>query len=529
MGKITHFLLAILSIVIFWSFVTPIFEFPDEQAHITTVNYLFHQKELPQDKDRRLSKELKMPIVTADLSVEISETEKYLGTFRDQSGNNKFTYHPEYRPEYTNLLSGKFETEIISLNTQANQKTYVGEEAARYPRIYYDYLTIWYRLVDSGDIILRSYALRIGNILLALLTAIVVYKLGLLIFVKKSYALTLSMLVMLQPMYSFLSAGVNSDNLHNLLFALIIFCGVKVLKDGLSARILAGTSLVIALDIFTKPQGYVSIPIMLLAVLFNIIQTKKWKLLWGLTTLGIISTLVILSPWNPFGSWINPINLHNANFTEFARFSLNKLVTQNIVWYWGVFKWLGVVLPPIYWQVANRVVLVGAFGLLVYLWRVISKKKLSTSLYITLFLILTVIVYTSAIYYFDWQYTKAVGYSIGVQARYFFPTISAQMALLMIGILSFGWTAGIRTWLRHGLVVFIVWMQLGGLWRMITSYYDVSSVQSFIIQASQYKPWFAKGDWWYLWGGLYIAAIIYLTWIGIVGIKARKRNLTVIK
>ena len=522
MGKIIFSTLAFSLIIFFWSLVTPIFEFPDEQAHIASINYLFHQGEMPQDKDRRLSKELKTTIVTTDLSYEISEAEKYLGTFRDQSGNNKLTYHPEYRPDYTNSLYGKFEQDIVMLNVPANKTNYVGEEAARYPRLYYDYLTIWYRLVDSGDIFARLSVVRIANVGLALLTVFVVFKLGLLLFAKKSYALTLSLLVMLQPMYSFLSAGVNSDNLHNLLFALVIFCGVKILKNGLSTKILLGISLVIVLDIFTKPQGYVAIPIILLAVLLHIIKTGKWKLLWSLATLVIISSLVILSPRNPFGSWINPGNLHNANFIEFARFSLNKLVAQNIVWYWGVFKWLGVVLPPIYWQVANRVVLVGAFGLLIYIWRVISKKKLSTSPYITLFLLLTVIVYTSSIYYFDWQYTKSVGYSIGVQARYFFPTISAQMALIMIGILSLGWNANIRIWLRRGLVIFIVWIQIGGMWRLLSSYYDLTSISSFITQASQYKPAFAKGDWWYLWGGLYIASILYLTWIGMVGVKDKK-------
>lgn len=516
MGKIINLVLAIFFVIIFWSLVTPIFEFPDEQAHITTVNYLLHQKELPQDKDRRLSKELKKPVVTADLSVEILETEKYLGTFRDQSGNNKFTYHPEYRPEYTNLLSGKFEEEIIALNTQENQKTYVGEEAARYPRLYYDYLTTWYDLASSGDIILRSYILRIGNITLALLTTFAIYHVGLLIFGKQSHALTLSLLVMLQPMYSFLSAGVNSDNLHNLLFTLVIYCGVKLVKDGFSAKLFFGTLTAITLDIITKPQGYISLPIILLAVLINIIQTKKWKLLWGLVALGIISILLILSPWNIFGSWINPANLHNANFVEFARFSLNKLVAQNIVWYWGVFKWLGIVLPPIYWQVANRVVLVGGLGLIIYLWKVIKRKKLIAVPFITMYLLLATIIYTLAIYYFDWQYTKAVGYSIGVQARYFFPTVSAQMVLLMIGILSLGWTAKVRMWLRRGLILFIVWIQLGGLWRLITSYYDVSSVQIFITEASQYKPWFAKGDWWYLWVSLYAISLIYLIFSGLM-------------
>lgn len=495
-------LLAFAGVITFWSLVTPIFEFPDEQAHIESVEFIAKNGRMPKGEEW-------------DMTGEMKGTQDLLGNFRDSYGNNKFTYHPDYHVEYIDSLIGKYEEEIKSLNTLENRDNYVWKEAARYPRLYYDYLSIWFRLSESRDIIYRTYTLRLGNTLLALFTAFIIYQSGLLIFAKKSYALTLTMLVMLQPMYSFLSAGVNSDNLHNLLFAAIIYSGQLILKSGLTGENMLLTTSVVALDIISKPQGYIALPIILVAILLHIIKSKKWKLLIGLTVLGLFSLAIIFSPLNPYSSWISPANVHGASLVEFVRFSLNKLVAQNIVWYWGVFKWLGIVLPPIYWQLANRVVLIGGLGLFVYLWKVIKKKKIITAPLITLYLLLATLIYVLAIYYFDWQYTKAVGYSIGVQARYFFPTISAQMALLMIGILSLGWSARIRIWLRRGLIIFIVWMQLGGLWRLITSYYDVSSVQSFIMQASQYKPWFAKGQWWYLWIGMYLLSLGYLTVIGL--------------
>jgi len=495
--EIFKYTLIFTVIISFWSLVTPIFEFPDEQAHIESVEFIANNGRMPKGEEW-------------DMTAEMKGTQDLLGNFRDTYGNNKYTYHPDYHVEYVDSLIGKYEEEINSLNTVENRDTYVSKEAARYPRLYYDYLSIWSRLSESRDIIFCTYTLRLGNTLLALFTAFIIYQFGLLIFAKKSYALTLTMLVMLQPMYSFLSAGVNSDNLHNLLFAAIIYCGLLILKSGLTGKNMLLTITAVALDIISKPQGYIALPIILVAILLHIIKSKKWKLLIGLTVLGLFSLAMIFSPLNPYSSWISPANVHGANFMDFVRFSLNKLVAQNIVWYWGVFKWLGIVLPPIYWQLANRVVLLGGLGLFVYLWKVIKKKKIITTPLITLYLLLSTLIYVLAIYYFDWQYTKAVGYSIGVQARYFFPTISAQMALLMIGILSLGWSARIRIWLRRGLILFIVWMQLGGLWRLITSYYDVSSLELFITQASQYKPWFAKGQWWYLWGVLYIVSTLFL-------------------
>lgn len=490
----------VLGIVTFWSLVTPIFEFPDEQAHIESVEFLAKHGRMPAGEEW-------------DMTAEMKGTQDYLGVFRDRFGNNSYTYHPEYNLIYTDSLIGEHESSILALNNSEMRDTYVWKEAARYPRLYYDYLSVWYRLVESRDIIFRAYVLRLGNSLLALVTAYIIYRAGLLIFRKHSHALTLTTLVMLQPMYTFLSAGINSDNLHNLLFALVIYTGLLIIQKGISLKLILLALCVIALDILAKPQGYIAIPIILVAILISIIQSKKWKLLGSLIILALVGLGAIMSPWNPYSSWINPSNVHGASLVEFLRFSLNKLVAQNIVWYWGVFKWLGVVLPPIYWQLANRIVLVGGLGLLAYLIRVIKQKKLIAIPFITLYLLLATLIYTFAIYYFDWQYTKAVGYSIGVQARYLFPTISAQMALLMIGVLSLGWTPKLRLWLRRGLVIFILWIQLGALWRLLSSYYDLSSLNIFITQASQYKPDFAKGDLWYLYLVLYLlslASIVYL-------------------
>lgn len=508
--EIFKFTLAFTVIIGFWSLVTPIFEFPDEQAHIESVEFIAKNGRMPAGEEW-------------DMTGEMKGTQDLLGNFRDSYGNNKFTYHPDYHVEYVDSLLGKYEEEIKSLNTVENRDNYVWKEAARYPRLYYDYLSIWSRLSESKDIIYRTYTLRLGNALLALFTAFIIYQTGRIIFAKKSYALTLTTLVMLQPMYSFLSAGVNSDNLHNLLFAGIIYCGLLILKSGLTRKNLILTTTVVALDIISKPQGFIAIPILICAYILNIIKEKKWKQLSIVAILGAVSIAFIYSPLNPYLDWVDKPNLHGANIIEFSRFSLNKLVSQNIVWYWGVFKWLGIVLPPIYWQLANRVVLLGGLGLFVYLWKVVKKKKIIAAPFTTLYLLVTTVIYVLAIYYFDWQYHKAVGYSLGVQARYFFPTISAQMALLMIGILSLGWSARFRIWLRRGLVLFIVWMQLGGLWRLVTSYYDVSSVQTFITQASQYKPWFAKGDSWYLLAGVYIVSVVYLTWLGLAGFKKKKK------
>ncbi len=493
------FIITLTLIIGFWSLLTPIFEFPDEQAHIGTVSFL--------------SKEGRIPVgPELDMTIEMAETQKLLGVFRNHLGQNSYTYHPEHHVSYSETYMGLEEAQIMSLNTPDLRSSYVATEAARYPRLYYDYLHFWHDLVGESDIMVRSFAMRLAGLLFVGLTAIVLYRLGLQLFGSQLSALILTMLVLLQPMYSFLSAGVNSDNLHNLLFAVLIYLGLQITRVGLKPNLLLGSALIIALDIATKPQGYLGVIVIVLAIMTHIISTRQWhKIIW-LGVIALIGFFVIFHQANPYRSWIITPNQSGSSLTDFVSFSFNKLVAQNIVWYWGVFKWLGIVLPPIYWQIANRLVVIAGIGLMVYLYRFIKKQAVVTPPPATVFLFLTSLVYALAIYYFDYQYVRTVGYSIGVQARYLFPTISAHMALLMIGILSLANSQKVQGWLLRGLGIFIIWMQLGGIWRLITSYYDVASIQLFITQASQYKPAYAKGEWWYLWISLYVLSLVYLTW-----------------
>ena len=83
-----------------WIILIPIWQYPDEQAHFAQV----------QD----LAELGKVPTGVPDTSYEIALSEKILGTERDNLGNNKYTYHPEYKPDYSTNLYGPQEEEITS-------------------------------------------------------------------------------------------------------------------------------------------------------------------------------------------------------------------------------------------------------------------------------------------------------------------------------------------------------------------------------------------------------------------------------
>lgn len=504
------YLLAIVGVILGWVMIVPVFEFPDEQAHLGSVSYVVDIGSMPVYNK-------------LDLTSEMAESQKLLGIFRDGQGNNLYTYHPDHHVDYVSGQIGLYEPEIKALNNSESRDTYVGSEAAKYPPLYYRFAALFMGLVNGSDLFVRLYASRLGGLLIALAMALVTWKIGLQIFKKKIYAQTLTFMVMLQPMMSFVTAGVNSDNLHNLWFTLIIYFCLKIVESGLKLRDIILIGITLALDIYTKPQGFIALPIIALAVIIGIIRFKQWKMLGFIGVVGVIALMLSGSQWEKYSHLLSVANTSGSTFIEYLRFSANKLVSQNVVWYWGVFKWLGVVLPPIYWRVANRVVLLGALGIAVYFWNIFKKRKTFADPYAVSFMLLASILYALIIFWYDWQHTKINGYSLGIQARYFFPTIVAHMTILMTGIISLGWNAWSRKWLRRVLVLIFLWLQIGGIWRIITIYYPGLSITEIIMQASQYKSYFAKGNWWYLWVATYIVSILYLVGTTLNFKKAKKK------
>lgn len=489
--------LAIVGVILGWVMVVPAFELPDEQAHFGTVSYLLSTGSMPSYDH-------------PDLTLEMTETQKLLGIYRDGLGNNLYTYHPLHHVEYRDSLIGIHEEQINTLNAPQYRDSYVGSEAAKYPPLYYRLASLYTWVVNSSGIITRLFVTRLSGIDLAFGMAIVTYLIGLQIFGKKSYAALLTFMVMLQPMMSFVTSGINSDNLHNLLFFIVTYFSILLIKSGVKLKYLVGLTLIIAFDIYTKPQGFIAIPIAGIGLLIAVIRHRQWKLLGYSLVLGLIVLILGYGQWEKYRHLLSVANSQGGQFVEYLRFSLNKLLAQNVVWYWGVFKWLGVVLPPIYWRIANRVVLLSVIGIAIYLWKVLRRKQTIIDPYILTFMILSSLTYALVIFWYDWQHTKINGYSLGIQARYFFPTIVAHMSIMLTGIVSFGWNNRSRLWLRRFLFALFLWLQLGGIWRMIEIYYPGSSLPEIITQASQYKPIFAKGGWWYLWITVYLSSLIFL-------------------
>ena len=94
---------------------------------------------------------------------------------------------------------------------------------------------------------------------------------------------------------------------------------------------------------------------------------------------------------------------------------------------------------------------------------------------------------------FDWYFIRGHGFSFGIQGRYFFPTIIAHIGLVFVGLLALS-PESFKKWVAATLVIATVIFNYFSLFWIASHYYDTSSINTFILQASQYKPEIFKGS-----------------------------------
>ena len=495
-----------LAILLFYAMMIHPFEVPDENAHFSSLTYLADTGHMPS------------PVVKDNLSIEELKVEDILGIVE---GANKYSYHPEYRVEQVDGPLGKYEELIRSYNTTVNRTTYHTFQAAIYPPLYYILTLPLYHLVAHQDILTRLFVSRLSSVILTSFTIVIAYLAGYAIYRTRRGALTIALLTLFYPMTTYIGSGVNSDNLHNLLFGIATLAGIKVIDEGWSPRLALGIGTLIGLDLLTKPQAYILFPIFVLATII------RWKWLeWRSILSAIFYVLVpvfLLAGWQEIPKFMgsNPYLIATSAYTGLVNFRifiasyLHTHVTEMPVWYWGVFKWFGVVLPRPWWWIGTRLIAVSCVGIFVEFSRNLLVRKLSRISRLAIFMLIANLLYAVALLWFDWQFYEKNGRSLGLQARYYMPLLISQMSLLYMGIMNLGWRDKVKGWFRTALIFFFLGLQLTSVYVQLKSYYDLAPLSTFINQLSQYKPWFAKVSYWYLWFPLYLSGIAYLMLIAL--------------
>ncbi|MBI3558774.1 DUF2142 domain-containing protein [Candidatus Gottesmanbacteria bacterium] len=429
--RIKLLLIAVFLNQLAWLTFVPLWQTPDEQAHFGEVA-LYAETGGPKKIGNNLNKEIWL-------------TEKILGTDRDEFGNNKFTYHPEYKTPYSSVA----EQEVINLSVDSRTE-FIKKEATGYPPLYYFLTGIVYKFFYNNSLFDRVFAVRIFTVLTLVALAGVAYLIG---------GEVLAILVGFMPMLSFVHAGVTSDALFNLLVALfILFC----LK-----RRWVFIILIFILAYFTKPQVYI-LSFIVLPLLW---RNKKLILIFVLLFLPLIKFIHLDRILIPETTGLKFSDLFSSSFVDYLKFTFNHTYQEVLPWFWGVFRWLSLGLPEVLRKITNWLTIISFIGFGVYLIKHRNKK--------ILFMAYAAVVYFLAITLFDFAFWQTHGYSFGIQGRYFFPVIIPFMVIFLVGLKPLG------RLLPVGMIIFNI---ITFFWVML-SYY---SIDEFFLQASQYKPLWLK-------------------------------------
>lgn len=481
----------------------PIWHTPDEQAHFAEVAF-YSEKGF-------------YPISGNDLNKEIYTSESLMGTNRDKNGNNKFTFHPDYKIEYTNSQTGKYEDQIKNLPVSFRTE-FVGQEAAGYPPLYYTISSLFYKIFYNSDLFVRVFVVRFFSIILGVLLVYLAYLIGKEVFPDNELLqITLPLFVSFQPMVSFVSAGVNSDNLMNVLFTCFIYLMVLLVRKGLSLNLVLVSALNTILLFLTKPQFVFALPILVLALILSVRNKRLMKILLGFLLLvgvlivyfgarleDLLINVAYLGSFSPGGHTRNSLTL-----IQYAKNTLAHTYAEVLPWYWGVFDWLGVVLPRLANKIINWSLVVAGFGFLVGLYKII-KRGFEKQDILKVFLVLSALIYFAGISYYDYLFILGHYFSFGIQGRYFFPAIVPEMFILVFGFWSlfFGKLSKYKSYFVKLFSVLLVLLNFVALWTIAKTYYDMTNFGNFVNQASQYKVGIFKGGWWEVWIILYLVALV---------------------
>jgi 4-amino-4-deoxy-L-arabinose transferase-like glycosyltransferase len=361
-----------------WSFVTPAFQAPDENAHFAYVQLLDERFELP-------GKENLPPASTEQaLAATDSNADQAAATASTKMEWSAAAYD-RWRIEDRGLPRG---------DGGGLVPTYIN------PPAYYLYEVPAYALGAHADLFTRLQLARIASVLWMLVTVAAVWALaGELLGRNRLLQLVAAGVAALAPMAQFVSASVTPDAMLIALWSVVFWLGARALKRGLTPWGAATLFAVVGLACTVKATSYALLPGVLLVLAIVIARTWRGQVSQRATLIGAAVGGLVLT----LGAWIvaaralgRPAASQVASSTQDTHLNVRELLSYAWQFYlprlpfqttfplpsggrpvyeiwlkgaWGAFAWLEVRFPSmLYRALAVITALVSCAGL-VSLWR----------------------------------------------------------------------------------------------------------------------------------------------------------------
>ncbi len=245
------------------------------------------------------------------------------------------------------------------------------------------------------------------------------------------FALLATALTAFNPQFLFISASVSNDTLVNMLAALITWQMLIMLRDGFQTRRSLILALLIALAALTKLSGLVVGFVVALAAFWLLVRTRDRRGFFVLGGAMLGCCLVIAGWW-----YVRNLTLYGELFgtvtmlDNFGRrsISLGQLILEEFqglrISYWAVFGAFNIVVDDIFYLVMDALTLIGAAGLIRYLWQ---NRKSSAIISACAFLGLVLALGAAMLMWWSTQTWASTG-------RLLFPYITSASIFLALGL-----------------------------------------------------------------------------------------------
>jgi 4-amino-4-deoxy-L-arabinose transferase-like glycosyltransferase len=277
---------------------------------------------------------------------------------------------------------------------------------------------------------LAVYIVRLFSIMLGCVTVYAVYQTALVFQNDQQFALLAAAITSFNPMFLFITASANNDNLVTALNSLIIWQTLVMLRNGFKTRrsiVLAG---LIALTSLSKLSGLVLIPVVALVGLWVAKKTHNWR---GLIVLGafIIGLWMVVAGWwyarnlTLYGELFGTRTMAEVAGVREGEFTLTTLLSEFQGFrfsYWALFGAFNIMTFRWFYDVMDILTLVSIAGLI---WGVRRAPRKEIEKIVPLALV----VLLGAIGVIAWT-----AQTFASQGRLLFPYMAASSTLFAYGL-----------------------------------------------------------------------------------------------
>jgi len=449
-----------------WSLAFPLWQGPDEDDHYAVIQFIGENGRLPDVGDEILPDEITLSRELADVG--------------------RLDYNPEQRQGWSDTAVGLREAEFAQLPDATRTSTELGTTAKlmHATPLYYMLAAVPYRLIGyEGDLLARVYVQRLLAVLLSSPIVVLAYLIARILFPNNGLMrLTIPTLVAFQPQLTQMTAVVSIDGFFFVLYSLLIYLCLRVLRDGFNWKYGAAIGVAFAAGVLMKPTLLSFAPLVALVVFYDWWRGKGHRSVFGAAVLMNVIIILPLAWWmrrswrlNQDLFYFNPVlkghRLIQNPFYDYA-FWPHMMDYYQSVWggifttWWAQFGWLDTPAAPWVYHLLRFLTVLAIVGLVwgaAKYWRVRPslvewrQGQTTAPVIVWVFLALTILVPIFLLQFYDLSFWREFGNGRGLQGRYWLGTIIPMLTFFLMGLLILTprrWRPAVHSILRISIVVF---------------------------------------------------------------------------